>query len=44
VEWYRYAQIVIGMEGFGASGEAGALFKHFGLSEEAICAKVRSLS
>ena len=43
IEWYRYAQMVIGMESFGASGEAGALFKHFGFSEEVICEKVRTL-
>lgn len=43
LEWYRYAKIVIGMESFGASGEAGMLFKHFGFTQEAICAKVRSL-
>jgi transketolase len=43
LEWYRYAKIVIGMESFGASGEAGMLFEHFGFTQEAICAKVRSL-
>ena len=43
VEWYRYAQMVIGMESFGASGEASSLFKKFGFTQEAICAKVRTI-
>lgn len=43
IEWYRYAKTVIGMESFGASGEAEDLFKHFGFTEDAICAKVREL-
>jgi len=36
VEWYRYADAVIGMEGFGASGDAVELFEHFGFTVENI--------
>ncbi|MBN2896057.1 MAG: transketolase [Campylobacterales bacterium] len=36
MEWYRLADQVIGMSGFGASAPASALFKHFGFSVEAI--------
>lgn len=36
VEWYRYADAVIGMEGFGASGDAVKLFEHFGFTVENI--------
>lgn len=43
LEWYRYASVVIGMESFGASGEAGDLFKHFGFSQKSICKKIKEL-
>jgi len=35
-EWYRFADEVIGMSGFGASAPGGALFKHFGFDADAI--------
>lgn len=41
MEWYRLADQVIGMNGFGASAPAGALFKHFGFSVEAVVEAVR---
>ncbi len=33
----------VGMEGFGASGEAGDLFRHFGITAEAVAERTRSL-
>ena len=40
LEWYRFADIVIGMDTFGASAPADQLFKHFGFSAQAIAARV----
>lgn len=34
--WYKYADEVIGMEGFGASGPGQSLFEHFGFTKENI--------
>ena len=37
--WYKYVGLeggIIGMESFGESGPAGALFKHFGITAEAL--------
>jgi transketolase len=39
-EWYRFAQIVIGMESFGASGKDKALFDHFGFTPQKISTKI----
>ena len=36
LEWYRFADQVIGMDGFGASAPAGELFEKFGFSAQAI--------
>ncbi|EES89136.1 transketolase [Helicobacter canadensis] len=36
LEWYALADIVIGMQGFGASGKGEILFEHFGFSVENI--------
>lgn len=36
MEWYRFAETVIGMESFGASAPAGDLFKKFGFTADAI--------
>ncbi len=41
MEWYRLADEVIGMEGFGASAPAGQLFEKFGFSVDAVLAKLR---
>ncbi len=35
-EFYRYADLVCGMESFGASGDANELFKHFGFTVSGI--------
>lgn len=40
LEWYRFADIVIGMDTFGASAPADQLFKHFGFSAQTIAARV----
>ena len=40
VEWYRFADEVIGMKRFGASGPAELLFEKFGLTADAVTAKV----
>ena len=41
-EWYKYADIVIGMDSFGASGKGSEVYKHFGFSKEAIVEKIRN--
>lgn len=44
--WERYVGIegkVIGMDGFGASGPAGELYKHFGITVDAVVNAVKSL-
>ena len=44
--WYRFVGLdgaVIGMEGFGASAPAGQLFKHFGLTTDAVKARLEAL-
>lgn len=40
LEWYRFADTVIGMDTFGASAPADQLFKHFGFSAQAIASRV----
>lgn len=40
LEWYRFADTVIGMDTFGASAPADQLFKHFGFSVQAIAERV----
>jgi len=45
--WSKYtgdADAFVGMSGFGASAPAGDLFKHFGITAEAIVAKAKSLT
>lgn len=39
-EWYRFAQLVIAMESFGASGKDKALFDHFGFTPQKISTKI----
>lgn len=44
--WERYVGIegkIIGMDGFGASGPAGELYKHFGITVDAVVNAVKSL-
>jgi transketolase len=36
IEWYRFADEVLGMRSFGASGPAGELFKKFGITTKGI--------
>ena len=41
-EWFKYADEVIGMDSFGASGKGGEVYKHFGFYKEAIVEKIRN--
>jgi len=41
LEWYRFADTVIGMDSFGASAPAGKLFPKFGFSVEKIIEKIK---
>ncbi len=43
IEWYRYADDVLCMKSFGASGKAGDLFKHFGFTIESIKNRAKNL-
>jgi transketolase len=40
-EWYKYADEVIGMESFGASGKGGEVYKYFGFDKEKIINKLK---
>ncbi|MCD6259091.1 MAG: transketolase [Helicobacteraceae bacterium] len=40
LEWYRFADEVIAMDGFGASAPAGQLFEKFGFSAQAIAEQI----
>ncbi len=40
LEWYKYADMVIGMNTFGASGKGGDVYKHFGFSKDSILEKL----
>ncbi len=42
-EWYRFADDVLGMSTFGASGKAGDLFKHFGFTIDNVVARTKAL-
>ncbi len=41
LEWYRLAEVVVGMESFGASAPADKLFSKFGFSVENILEKIK---
>lgn len=41
LEWYRFADTVIGMDTFGASAPADQLFEYFGFTAEAIASRVQ---
>ena len=43
VEWYKYADDVLGMSTFGESGKAEKLFEHFGFSPENVAKKAKEL-
>lgn len=40
LEWYRFADTVVAMDGFGASAPADKLFEKFGFTAEAIASKI----
>lgn len=39
IEWYKYADEIVAMSSFGASGNADKLFEKFGFSVENVCEK-----
>ena len=41
--WNRYAQRTIGIDSFGASAPAGDLYKHYGLTAEALAGEVKKI-
>jgi len=41
--WHRFSHAQIGMEGFGASGNGGAVYEHFGFTPENVVNKGKSL-
>jgi len=41
-EWYKYADEVISMDSFGASGKGSEVYKHFGFDVEQIVEKLRN--
>ena len=41
MEWYRFAEQVIGMDGFGASAPARQLYEKFGFTADAIVEKIK---
>jgi transketolase len=43
LEWYRFADDVVCMESFGASGKDSALFKHFGFTAENVAMRAKTL-
>ncbi|WP_456449601.1 transketolase [Hydrogenimonas sp.] len=43
LEWYRFADDVLRMESFGASGKADELFKHFGFTIPNVIERVEAL-
>lgn len=42
MEYYKFADVVYGMDTFGASAPAGKLFEHFGFTTEALEAKIKN--
>lgn len=42
-EWYKFADDVLMMNGFGASGKGEALFSHFGFTTQNVCTRAKAL-
>ncbi len=42
LEYYRFADVVYGMDSFGASGPAGDLFKEFGFTLDALVERIKN--
>ena len=42
-EWFKYADEVIGMNSFGASGKGGEVYKYFGFDKEKIVEKLKDV-
>jgi transketolase len=43
MEYYKFADHVIGMTQFGESGPANKLFEKFGFTKEKLCTKIISI-
>jgi transketolase len=43
MEWYKYADTLVGMDSFGESGPAGKIFEKFGFTVENVVAKAKEL-
>ncbi len=43
LEWYKYADMVIGMDTFGASGKGSEVYKYFGFDKDKIIEKIKNL-
>lgn len=41
LEWYKFADVIIGMDGFGRSGKDTDLFKHFGFTIDNLKEKIK---
>ena len=42
LEWYRFADFVIGIDSFGKSGKGEEVFKHFGFNAESIAESIKN--
>ena len=42
-EWYKYANLVIGIDSFGASGKGSEVYKHFGFDVEKIIERIKNV-
>ncbi len=42
-EWYKFADDIIMMDSFGASGKGNELFSHFGFTLENVCTRAKAL-
>jgi len=43
IEWYKYADMVIGMESFGASGKGSEVYKYFGFDKDKIVKQIKDM-
>lgn len=43
LEWYKYADMVIGMNSFGASGKGSEVYKYFGFDADKIVEKLKDI-
>ena len=43
LEWYKYADMVIGMNSFGASGKGSEVYKYFGFDKDKIVKRIKDI-